>query len=443
MERERTRGSYYDRNDKASYWWNTSQSPKPAPSISRWPDAFGEVEYMRDSVTPGFHKRSNSGEVFCNAMFKRREYRSFSSTGPSFVHTAQNGVSYYGELLGGPWGIVPDWSLLSVRQPPDLRWLYDQTRTRALANVKPPDYAGLVALGELRETLSYLRNPLKTGLKLAKALDGKARRVVMQNGRHVVIQPPPEGSKAWLELQNLYMEFRYGVRPLVKDISALADTISFGVKKRHVRETYRAKGENSYSDSWSKRLNFYGSEYAYDANFKYKRDTVVRAGLLYELSHGVDGAVDWGMRLDQLPIATWQLLPLSFVWDWFLNVGQFIQALIPVAGSTRLAEWVVTRIEEEFSIEKDGWSFSHPEYSRFKDGGGADIIKRLTVKREPLVGAPSIVLDRNSLPSLLDDKARILDLVTLTLQALRLPVLVSPGGHQNIGPVKRWRGTGD
>jgi hypothetical protein len=49
----------------------------------------------------------------------------------------------------------------------------------------------------------------------------------------------------------------------------------------------------------------------------------------------------------QIPAAIWEIIPFSFVVDWFVNVESFIRAVTPKADVHRLAEWVTIETERE------------------------------------------------------------------------------------------------
>lgn len=412
MERLRESGSWGSK-PRSSYWWNTSQNPPPAPVWTNVPDCSGERVWMRDIVTPDFRKRSALGEIINTPMGRVSESRAYNSMGPTF-QTVVNGITYWGELRGGPWTAnLPSEKTLLTREIPGWTSLAGTVRTKALARVAKPDFEGLVSLGELRETLGYLRNPFKTGLKLARVFEGKAATLRRRYG----IAPgvtPPRGSLAWKELQNLYLEFRYGVRPLVKEVESLLSVLE-GMKKRPERQTFRAWDVGQYNDTWSVPGNYSGI--IHQTTFKYERTVTVRAGLLYEYQRGITSAQDqWGLHLSQLPSATWELLPLSFVVDWGLNVADFIAALTPAFGMNRLAEWTWSEVKEQITAEHRGYRYSN--WATARDGQGTDVWIRVTKSRQPYVGVPSLHL-QGFADVLWSDKAKILDLITLINQRIK------------------------
>jgi hypothetical protein len=86
----------------------------------------------------------------------------------------------------------------------------------------------------------------------------------------------------------------------------------------------------------------------------------VRCGILYELD--LDRST-FGFSLDEIPNAGWELLPFSFVADWFLNLGSWVSAVSPKIGVRKLGEWTVVRKN----------SFTHTQ-SYFTSAGAGRIL---------------------------------------------------------------------
>jgi hypothetical protein len=70
-------------------------------------------------------------------------------------------------------------------------------------------------------------------------------------------------------------------------------------------------------------------------------DVSVRTGILYELDH----RDVFGLSFKEIPITAWELVPYSFVIDWFVNAGDYIQAVTPKLGVKVLGSWSTTEDE--------------------------------------------------------------------------------------------------
>lgn len=415
----------------ASHWWNSAATP-PAITWTTLNEYQGTKEWCTDIVTKNFAKLRAQGRIINNPFYKAKIIKNVSTEGPWFKTTA-GGITYHGQLLG-PWGDFPHLVKLKDRVLPDYQSLIAETRTRALSKVERPSYEGLVAIGELRETLSYLRNPFKAGLKLARTLDGRMRQVVKKrnirsdlvfdgvswrerrSGKILIPNSSSDYRKAARELGSIYLEFRYALRPLVYDIESALD--AYESKRRSVeRQTFRARGYQNHKDSWTiNEKTVESSSISYDANYNYERSITINAGVLYGFTAEQSTQSKWGMNMAQLPSALWELMPLSFVSDWFLNIGQYIAAVSPVPGASQLAGWTIIRIDQALSVTRSNWKFSN--WTTHSQGSGTDSIFQSTIHRIPTIGVPSLVVKANAL-STFSDPFKVADMALIAAQILR------------------------
>jgi hypothetical protein len=142
----------------------------------------------------------------------------------------------------------------------------------------------------------------------------------------------------------------------------------------------------------------------------------VNAGVLYGFTAEQSAQSYWGMNMAQLPSALWELTPLSFVSDWFLNIGQYIAAISPVPGASQLAGWTLIRINQTLSVTRSNWKFSN--WTTYSQGSGTDSIFQSTVHRIPTIGIPSIVVKANAL-STFSDPFKVADMALIAAQILR------------------------
>lgn len=126
-------------------------------------------------------------------------------------------------------------------------------------------------------------------------------------------------SSAWLQWQ-------YGIAPLLSDISAIQKTVSNGLDQPNkfistsstVKSPYTGEDLSSRpkSNSWSKCC----------PKFELKTNISVRTKVRYRISS------PWLKALSDLgltnPLLTgWEMIPFSFVLDWFIPVGTWLSAL--------------------------------------------------------------------------------------------------------------------
>jgi len=207
-----------------------------------------------------------------------------------------------------------------------------------------------------------------------------------------------------LDPWNLYLQYRYGVKPLLSDIEgnlARIETEENG-SYRQLFVTVHARQRVSYQDAYTITgkgnidVRIGGMELAkcrfdfYNANPDYVRLASLGLGL-------------------QTP---WELVPFSFVVDWALNVGKFLEAATITPGFDYKSGSITTvGLYQGFGQLKPGtWPVHYgygPQYEAF------------TFKREIPASAPCPRLAVN--PQMLQDmlnnnSARIFDAVGLLKQ---------------------------
>lgn len=193
------------------------------------------------------------------------------------------------------------------------------------------DFAGPTFVGELRETVSMLRSPvkalrLKTGL--FTDLHMRVLRDKQTRGKRFKADP-------WKKvLSDTYLEWAFGAAPLLGDIGAIADN-------------YLAMKNEAFNRNGLKRLSFRFSD---QCSFPTTRldlgwpGTYINVSVdQYDVGRSSEQYVVWidhtflfndsGMerlsRLSRFDIyevipTLWELMPWSFLYDYFSNIGDVL-----------------------------------------------------------------------------------------------------------------------
>lgn len=357
----------------------------------------GKYESISDVVVPRYQERSGKGEVFINPMVKssyERELeissRSYHVTQPSGTYSQSWPKSFFvwNTFSGGVGHLDVSADLLRLRT---------LAGTEAAAGIDAPEFQGAVFLGELRETIGFLRNPLNSWAKFLKGLQSPARSA--------------RASSTGAFLRDNWLSYRYAVRPLVYDARSAIKAINKVVSDHTpIRSTSRGFSSTEGSKTAS------GSSTYVDWTSKTDTKISCRAGVLYEYSRSPD---TFGLSAQQLPVAAWELIPYSFVVDWFANIGPFIEAITPKAGVKVLGSW--TTVTTESRSERQAW------WARGGTSGGYPrVIGGNNMTRDSFFSSitsrtPGIEVGLTSTVAPLSGdigKARILDLVALSTQLL-------------------------
>lgn len=308
------------------------------------------TETMTDVVTPGYRKKQSKGQIVNTPMdcvsttvstnvvnYDWNCIYCYYSCSPTLclwrgydVVGTRLGKDFFAGMPNNGWASDPNINIQS---------LIDIAVTQMWANADHSKAAALATLGEAKETIHSMISIIGRLIKIIIALK-------KLDVKYLYSQIKPK------ELASRYMELRYAIRPLyydVKQIIAAANHRKLDYDRYTFRGYTKASdlSETSFTYDYSfgdslgtmARMSVYG---------RTQRDVTVRSGLLTHVSEPSLSNV-WGF--DQLFETAWELMPFSFIIDWFFNVGQTIASWTPEAGIKPLASWYkVTDTIYRFSV---------------------------------------------------------------------------------------------
>lgn len=208
-------------------------------------------------------------------------------------------------------------------------------------------FQGMIFLGELRETIGMLKSPVRSLRKLiSEYFTVLERRLAgVPRGRSPVIYR----SKLRKVASDTWLEYSFGMVPLVSDIrSAVIALKRIGEQnyRKRISGTCREKTSNTSASI----VNISGG-YA---------QCLLSVTTLTERSVRYIGVFDpelvpprnqiqslLGFRLEDIAPAAWELTPWSFLLDYFVNIGQLIDAY---STCTAGVVWTAKTIRTEKSV---------------------------------------------------------------------------------------------
>lgn len=213
-----------------------------------------------------------------------------------------------------PGVILPDEPrvVAAVReQLPDLISIDQGLVTAAVAEANSGIYDLLTEIGEFKSTLSFVFGALGEILRLSAQLKKDIFRAKSRPGQTLASIAD--------ELSGLWMAYRYAVMPLAYSVDDILDYHS---------STFTPYATVRKGSSLSHDL-----ELPYGWKASSSIETIDRCYV--KTRFGLDLALH---DLKFNPLATaWELVPLSFVVDWVLNVGDLLSALVPPRGISERA----------------------------------------------------------------------------------------------------------
>lgn len=321
-----------------------------------------DTRFMRDIVTPKYRKLSHSGEIVINPM--QSAHSVISSGGAMKAHaekqTLVNGVwtriEWFDYFCQGPFSArfrIPYTSLASRCAGNDLhvldRFGYNsvtateqQLVARVLANASSSDAASLVTLAEFDKTVDYFTDLVTSVRRINDFLaDLRSRdltvfRYLRNNYRwkYAKSQIP----KFCLNAVNAWLGYRYGL------MSTYYDVVSLLKAGNNIGRPRRARYSTSLVTQYDSGLLQGATEKVWtrlETQDRYSRSTTSSAGCLVQFDPASTSFDTFGGG--QVLSAAWELVPYSFVVDWFCDVGKRIQALDGMILRPTLGSWITHR----------------------------------------------------------------------------------------------------
>lgn len=235
-------------------------------------------------------------------------------------------------------------------------------------------FKGGVFLGEFRETLRMLRRPasaLRDGIH--DYLKRARRRIRQEKGKPAIKKM----------LADSWLEYAYGWKPLMGDIeSAVKAYSTYQARVETLRvygkATWESKGTASYS-AVDKAPGMSSVYYRVRTTTNIETHKCVYKGAVRVQVSGVD--VDAaskvielsGFNLLEFIPTVWELVPYSFVIDYFTNVGNILNSVAGLYSdwvwvslstkATRLSEYQIEGVRQEPQYRIINWeSRSDPGY---------------------------------------------------------------------------------
>lgn len=197
-------------------------------------------------------------------------------------------------------------------------------------------------LGEISQTLKLLRSPLQPLRNLITSTVSKHHRAI--NGYQGTVQSAQRTAKA---LGDTLLEYRFGIKPLVNTVADVA----VGLQNRDYMAHYipffaeASTEHNSSLDSTFEGVDILTFQVSRVA----KEKRTVRFNGVWGVQVGVNRrsvADVASLRLRDVVPTIWNLIPYSFLVDYFTNVGDIVNGLTLPWGGVR---WCVETNKSVYS----------------------------------------------------------------------------------------------
>jgi hypothetical protein len=322
------------------YFYRSNSNPNGLTSWNNF--SSGDKRVTNDFVTVGFKELSANGAIIMSPYYSTHQVK---STYADSLGSGGIGSGGWWRYEAGPdtqWalGLNASASILgnvpSLHTAQEVNRLATEASTRCLSQIGRASTDSWENMAEIRKTLEMFWNPLRTYWRWWSK---GPRRVDLRRPGHVHTVGKQMGIKLHKGLSdsaNLWLMYRYGIRPLVSSANDILKALA-----REVRPD-RATTKASVSSSMNSTTTWNYSNSGIFAIRKSITESIhVKAVSVDEVL--MDWAYDTGFSVKSLMTLPWELIPYSFVADWFVNTGDLIGALAQAFKEKSLGQCLVTK----------------------------------------------------------------------------------------------------
>lgn len=187
------------------------------------------------------------------------------------------------------------------------------------ARSKNTKLKGMVVAGELGETLRMISSPAKS---LRRAVSGYLTHVTKRGPRI-----PKRRRQSFV--RDSYLEWTFGVAPLISDIRDGAKALA--ENSRRYKDFFSpvvADGSNA-SEAYVSSGTDVSGPLTWSYELWHRQEWTVRYFGIVHSTCPAPGTIDpklFGFQFDEFIPTLWELIPYSFLVDYFTNIGDVIQA---------------------------------------------------------------------------------------------------------------------
>lgn len=302
---------------------------------------------MHDVVTSPFWEVIRRGGIV-NKPMHRLEI-THSATPCSFVdvYNTRPYAAWNDTVLhtGHCWPLQRRDVFPTVEQPPAVQRAREKAIARVFEKAAAPVFNSLINLYQLPKLVQMLRTAFRRLGSLHRLLTSRdPEQRIRALGHH--------GMVAIKNLDGLWLEWRYGWRPLIMDLVNLADAFAKSTKKPPPRITYRATEKYDFEQAKENTSTYdpIGSGNGLKNSFqtRVKTSYKFRAGIMLD---GASLTVNklYGFRKEDVPAAVWDAVPYSFVVDWFVGVTTWLIGTT-LNRENILASWVTATCQQRTEL---------------------------------------------------------------------------------------------
>lgn len=249
-----------------------------------------------------------------------RRLVSYNLPNSTFIRNVNGGV----DCSQNHWGFSP---VLTI---PTNSALQNESIAGAIAqlngkiNYYQRPFSAQIFTGEIRETLAFLRSPLKRSLALVSS--AKDTLLKLAAGRPL-LQVLRSSDRLRVDFSKSWLEFRFAVLPVLYDMKTILEVLErdFFLNDKLTSSWIASDTSSStlQAQSWTHGTSTIQREITLTSR------TTIKCGFIRELQSNLKGLteiLDENITdFSEIAVTTWELTTLSWLVDYFVNVQQVLE----------------------------------------------------------------------------------------------------------------------
>lgn len=314
-----SRQAYYDGRYKFQSTENGTQNPiNNAGSLSLW----GTDTVTKDGPVPQWERLIALGaNATSNLSGTRHRVEGndaditfgVESISPYFTSKQKYVMHLWGRYPNVPAPVIPGGMTASLIRADNL------ARTRFYSNLAEVETAfkGLTFAGELKESLQMIRNPIRS---IRQGVRDYLDHVKKHGRRLPSYRRPGFVRDSWLE-------YSFGWKPLISDAD---NAMTAFFSSRHIKPMFslvRGNANDIESEVVTPRSQTAGFSHTYSWDQVTRRECKVKYyGIYHSIGKGRNNLHHYGFAPWEFVPTLWELIPYSFLVDYFTNVGDIVSS---------------------------------------------------------------------------------------------------------------------
>jgi len=317
------------------------------PTVDTWSPVASSILNNVSGLKKTWVRTPNFGSLAKNAKPVNPylwQYRSASQTRVTQYYQPPGGppaYSYNNALLWDGYTIDQTWYTHYINNAHPAAWsgIENQVQLKVLGKISDAKVNVAVAFAEARKTSDLILN---TANRIDRAYRAFKRGHLRKVAKILNITPGTV-HKSWLE-------YKYGWMPLLMDVKGAAEFFAQQHVTRNPRFAVSSHQDRSFQTSRSVGYYAMGNH----GDLSYYTETC-KSTWKYKVKAWCEITTPHAAELQQLGLTNpaliaWELIPFSFVFDWFISVGDYLQGLTALNGVSVYRCMQSHELESTFSL---------------------------------------------------------------------------------------------